>query len=248
MKIPRLIPCLLASDAGLVKTRRFQQPSYVGDPLNTIRIFSQWEAHEIILLSIDRGQRGPDFELVRSVSAECFVPLCYGGGITKLDEIRRLVAIGLEKVSLNSALWKAPMLLREASQEFGSQAVVASLDVTTRSSRYQVLHRDATPLEKLLDQLQADGVGEVLLTAVNREGTGSGYDLDLIRWVSRRLSVPLIAQGGASSLEDVQAALEAGAAAAAAGRLFVYYQEGAVLPNYPDKREVARIESALARQ
>jgi imidazole glycerol-phosphate synthase subunit HisF len=244
----RVIPCLLLSGAGLVKTVEFSQPMYVGDPLNTVRILNDFEADELFLLSID-GQP-PNISLLNDVAAECSMPLCYGGAISSLAQIQQVLSVGAEKVALNTALVTQPNLLSEAAARYGSQALVASIDVRQDSvNRYscyimQGRQRIEQGLDEMLDQVQKAGAGEVLLTSINREGRRCGYDLELVERAARRLSVPLTVLGGAHSLEDLRQAALAGASGLAAGSLFVL--EGrlrSVLVSYPEKAWVRQLRA-----
>jgi len=244
---PRVIPSLLLSKGGLVKTLRFAAPKYVGDPINAVRIFNDKEVDELMVLDIDasRERRGPDFELVEQIAGECFMPLCYGGGIRSFDDARTLFGLGVEKVAIQSAFLENPSILRRIASHAGEQAVVASIDVektwfgkhkaragagvSPRSSDWRLLLREAV----------ANGAGEVLLTSVERDGTMKGMDLPLIEEASRSIEVPLIAAGGAGSLADIRAAVAAGANAVAAGAFFVFHgPHRAVLITYPRYEEL----------
>ncbi|MCX7827731.1 MAG: AglZ/HisF2 family acetamidino modification protein [Thermanaerothrix sp.] len=226
----RIIPCLLLSGGGLVKTTRFSSPRYVGDPINVIRIFNEKEVDELILLDIEasRQNRPPDFELIEQIAGECFMPLCYGGGIKTFEQASRLFSLGVEKVSLQSAALESPELIRKIADHYGSQAVVISADVKKSwlgkkklyfSSRDKALD---LPLEEFLWRCVNLGAGEVLLNSVDRDGTMEGVDCDLIREIAGKLPVPLIAMGGAGSLLHMRSAIEAGASAVAAGGFFFF--------------------------
>jgi len=238
----RVIPVLLLAEDGLVKTERFKAPVYVGDPINAIRIFNEKEVDEIVVLDIRAtpGRRGPDFDRIRELAGECFMPLCYGGGVRTLDDVARLVAVGVEKVAVNSRIVEEPGFMREAADRFGSSTLVASIDVkkglfgrtTVRSAGGR---RDSKrdPVE-FAREMEAMGAGEILLNSIDRDGTFSGYDLDLVRRVSDAVSIPVVACGGAGSLADLHRAIGAHASAAAAGSLFVFQgPHRAVLISYP---------------
>lgn len=247
----RVIPCLLVRDGGLVKTRKFKDSVYVGDPVNAVRIFSEKEVDELVVLDIDasRERRGPNFDLVTEIAGECFMPIAYGGGIRTLDEVRRLVRSGVEKVVINSAATESTDVIRQAADVFGSQAVVAGVDVRrTLLGGYKVVARSATVETRLnldahVQGLVAAGAGEIFLNSVDRDGTMAGYDLDLIRSVTRTVNVPVVACGGAGTVEHLAAAVhEAGASAVSAGSMFVFHgKRRAVLINYPAARELAGI-------
>jgi cyclase len=241
----RVIPCLLLKDRGLYKTVRFSDPKYVGDPINAVRIFNDKEVDEIVVLDI--GASGPDeldLAMIEDFATECFMPLCYGGGIRTMDDARRLFELGVEKVCINTAAVTTPDLIEEIVEVFGSQSVVVSIDV--KSFRFRgpgvVIRggRERTGLQPVehAREVARRGAGELLLTSVDREGTGSGLDLDLLREVTSSVSVPVIAHGGVGNLSHLAEAFSHGASAAAAGSLFVF--EGphrAVLINYPSQDE-----------
>jgi cyclase len=249
----RVIPCLLLRNGGLVKTRRFANPTYVGDPINAIRIFNDKEADELMVLDItaSREQREPNYALIEQFAGECFMPLCYGGGIRTVDQARRLLALGVEKVCLQTAALADPTLVTRIAERGGSQAVLVSIDVK-KNWRGQYKLYAAASAKSLdrpwLEQLQAlvkAGAGEVVLNAVDRDGMMSGMDLDLIRAASASISVPLIAVGGAGSLNDIRQAIDAGASAVAAGAFFVWHgPHRAVLITYPKYQELERLLSA----
>jgi cyclase len=238
----RVIPCLLLQDGGLFKTRRFRRPRYVGDPINAVRIFNDKYVDELVFLDIDASRHGaePDFDLIARIAGECFIPLCYGGGIRTLEHARRIVACGVEKIAVNSMAIDHPDLLTTLSRELGASSVVAGIDVKRDLfGRERVYHPGRRRLTKLdpVEHARAVvrlGAGEIFLNSVDREGTGSGFDLDLVRRVSSAVNVPVTACGGAAGLEDMRAAVKSGASAAAAGSLFVFYgPHRAVLINYP---------------
>jgi cyclase len=252
MLMRRVIPCLLLRGAGLVKTVRFKDAKYVGDPINAIRIFNDKEADELMLLDIaaSRERRGPAFEVIEEVASECFMPLAYGGGIRTTEDARRILKLGVEKVVFNTAAWRDPEVLAEASREFGAQAVVASIDVRRKLfGRYEVYVDGGTvptgmnPVD-YARRMEDAGVGEILLTAVDRDGTLQGYDLDLLAQVTSAVAVPVIAAGGAGSLGDLAAAVAIGGAdAVAAGAMFVFHgKHRAVLITYPSRVD---LEAAL---
>ena len=242
--LPRFIPCLLVDNGKLVKTVRFRAPKYIGDPMNAVRIFNEKGADELIVLDIGAGRTGraPDLSLIRQIAAQCFMPFAYGGGITTLEQIRAILGGGAEKVVLNSAAYTTPELLTEAAAEFGSQSIVAALDVK-RSwfGRQRVVRgpRQRTTGQNPVDYaraLVARGAGEIFINDVDRDGTRLGYDLALIQAVSAAVAVPVIACGGAGQVQDLNRAIAAGAAAAAAGSLFVLYgKHRAVLITYPGR-------------
>ena len=247
---PRLIPCLLLSDGNLVKTRKFKEPTYLGDPINAVKIFSEKCVDELCVQDIEASKngRGPDFELLAEIATEAFMPLSYGGGITTLEQARRLFHIGFEKVILNTAWHHNPALLTEISKTFGAQSVIASIDVKLdmlrRARCYcrggtEPVDGAAAELAKRAEEL---GAGEILLNSVDRDGGMQGYDLKLIQSVAGAVGIPLIACGGAGGAQDMKAALGAGAHAAAAGSMYVFYgQRRAVLIHVPLEKELYEI-------
>jgi cyclase len=247
MLVARLIPCLLLRGGACVKTVRFGRATYLGDPINIVRIFNEREVDELVVLDIDasREKRGPRFDLLEDLASECFMPLCYGGGIGSLNDMRRLFQIGFEKAAICTQAVLNPTLVAAAAREFGSQSVVGSIDVKLDFLRRRRVATHGARQFHALDpvaharQLERLGVGELFLNSVDRDGTMEGYDLDLIRAVAAATGVPVIASGGAGRLEDVAQALRAGAAAGAAGSLFSFAgRNRAVLINYPDRAEI----------
>ena len=225
-----------------MKTERFRASRYVGDPINAIRIFNEKEVDELMVLDIDATRSGaePQYALIERLAGECFMPLAYGGGVRTLEQARRLFRLGVEKICLQSAVLARPRFVSEVAEVFGSQSVVVSIDVRRtcfgRPKVFDSVRRrnHATSLETLLSEVVSFGAGEILLTSVDREGTLSGPDLALIGEVAPRVSVPLVAAGGISCLEDIRQAVLAGASAVAAGAFFVFHgPHRAVLITYP---------------
>lgn len=249
MLIERLIPCLLVQSGGLCKTVRFKQPTYLGDPVNAVKIFSDKEADEIAVIDIAATPSGlgPDFELISHLAAQAFMPVCYGGGVTTLEQMERLFTLGVEKVLLSTSAHANPSLVESAARHFGNQSVVVCLDCRKPflSSRYALYadrgrRRLGEPLIDAARRFEALGAGEIVLNNIDRDGTMQGYDHDLLATVTSALSIPVIALGGANSLDDMRQALHrSGAAGAAAGSLFSFrWPERAVLINYPKDRPV----------
>jgi len=248
----RVIPCLLLSGERLVKTVRFTQPTYVGDPINAVKIFNDREVDELAILDIGatRDRRDPPFDHLQAIAGECFMPLSYGGGIRTIEHARRLFSIGIEKVVINTAADEDPKLLGAIAAEYGSQAVVAGIDVRKDwLGRSRVFTRAGSRNTGKAPRAHAEavvahGAGEILLTSIDRDGTMSGYDVEMIREVSRAVPVPLVACGGAGTLTHLAEAIAAGASAVAAGSLFVFAgPRRAVLINYPS---AADLRAALA--
>ena len=247
----RVIPCLLLQKGGLVKTVKFRNPTYVGDPINAIRIFNDKEVDELMLLDIraSRDRQPPQFDLVADVAKECFMPLAYGGGIRDVGTVGRLFSIGVEKVALNTCAVEQPAVVEQAARAFGSQSIIVSIDAKRRLfGGYEAWVRGATRragLDPVLlaKKMEALGAGEILLNSIDRDGTGIGYDLWLLKAVSQAVDVPVVACGGAGKLDDfAQAVKRGGASAVAAGSMFVFQgPHRAVLITYPGYRELERL-------
>ncbi|MEE1867160.1 AglZ/HisF2 family acetamidino modification protein [Pseudomonas auratipiscis] len=239
----RVIPCLLVRDNGLVKTRKFKDAVYIGDPVNAVRIFSDKEVDEIVVLDIDASREGrePNYELIEEMAGEAFMPMAYGGGIRTIDQVRKLIRSGIEKVVINSAAAESMDVIRQAAELFGSQAVVGAVDVRkTLFGGYRVVVKSASveikvSLDEHVQRLVNAGVGEIFLNSVDRDGMMAGYDIGLIQSVSEKVNVPVVACGGAGTPEHLaQAVKEGGASAVAAGSMFVFHgKHRAVLINYP---------------
>lgn len=250
MNKTRVIPVLLLRGRGLVKTTKFKDPKYIGDPINSVRIFNEKEVDELIFLDITATPegRGPDFDLLADIAGEAFMPMGYGGGITTLDQVRRIFSLGFEKVVINSAGYGSGELIQQASAIFGVQAIVASIDVRkTLMGRYELMShggrtKQAGQLKDHIARLERLGVGEIFINAIDRDGTQSGYDLKLVKEVSAACSVPVIACGGAGSIEHfAEAVHQGGASAVAAGSMFVFVgPHRAVLITYPDRELLSR--------
>ena len=250
----RLIPVLTVDrERRLVKTVRFGERTYVGDPFNVVRLFNEKEVDEICVLDLDATVDGrePDFGFLRELASECFMPLAYGGGISRLAQCEQLNRIGVEKFVLGHAALDAT-LVHAVSRDLGSQALVACVDVAGSGEQARCVTRSAkhatgrAPLEQCL-ALQDAGVGEIILQSVARDGAREGFDLALIGAVAPRLSVPLVALGGAGSSRHLAEALHAGASAAASGSAFTFIGRlRAVLVSYPDRAEMDAIAELAA--
>lgn len=250
MNKTRVIPVLLLRGRGLVKTVKFKDPTYIGDPVNSVRIFNEKEVDELVFLDIfaTKEGRGPDFDLLADIAGEAFMPMAYGGGLSSLDQIRKVFSLGFEKVVIDSAAYDGGELIRQASAVFGAQSIVGCVDVRrTLLGRYVLYShsgrtRQPRGLVDHVKDLEQQGVGEIIVNAIDREGTQSGYDLKMIREVASAVQVPVVACGGAGSLDHMAAAVnEAGATAVAAGSLFVFVGPlRAVLINYPPRDELAK--------
>ena len=243
---PRIIPCLLVQQSGLVKTQGFKDPKYVGDPINAVKIFNEKEADELIVLDIDATMLGrePDFDLIAKLAAECRMPLCYGGGVKTADQAARIVDMGVEKVAISAAAIANPALLSNMAAAVGRQSVVAVVDVRKKTGPfvkgYEVCTHNGKTVHKtdpiaLAKQLQDAGAGEIVINSIDRDGFMQGYDLDLASQFRDVLKVPMTIMGGAGSLEHVgQLVSRLGVVGGAAGSLFVFKGKyRAVLINYP---------------
>lgn len=243
----RVIPCLLLKDAALVKGVQFKNHCYVGDPLNAVHIFNEMEVDELILLDIGATseKRKPNFQMIEDIASECFMPLVYGGGIRELDDIRKILEIGVEKIAINSYAFEYPEFVRKAAQEFGSQSIIVSIDVKKNvQGKNEVfifggeksIGVDPASYAKKIETM---GAGEILLNSIDREGTWEGYDIELIKQVTSAVKIPVIACGGAGKIEDFNQAVKSGASAVAAGSMFVYQgKDRGVLINFPTKVEL----------
>jgi cyclase len=249
----RVIPCLLLRNGGLVKTRGFSEPRYVGDPINAVKIFNEKEVDEIVFLDISAtpAAREPNYDLIRDIATEAFMPFAYGGGVTSVAEVRKLIALGVEKVIINTRAIARPELVREAAEVVGSQSLVVSIDVKrTLFGRYEVVSHGGSRKTGLdpaewAQRAEELGAGEILVNSVDRDGCMSGYDLVLLRRVTEAVRVPVVACGGAGSMADFRSAvMEGGASAVAAGSLFVFHgKHRAVLITYPEYAELERLFS-----
>lgn len=243
MNLQRIIPVLLVDRGRLIKTIKFAGETYIGDPINTVRIFNEKCADEIIVLDIGAAKRGtkPDVEMLGRLASECFMPLCYGGGITSYDDAARLFALGVEKVSVNTGLRAG--CIRPIAESFGSQAVVYSLDVRRRrdGALWAFGKSGTVELGPALDcarEAVDQGAGEIVLHMIDGDGTLAGYDLEAVHEIAEVVPIPLVACGGARDWNDFTAALRAGASAVAAGSLFVFIGRlRAVLISYPTEEE-----------
>ena len=249
---PRLIPCLLVRDKGLVKTVKFSDPKYVGDPINAVRIFNEKAVDELMVLDIDatRMEREPDYRMIENLATECRMPLSYGGGIRTTEQIQRVIGLGVEKVAISAAAVVNPDLISQAATRVGSQSVAVVLDIRKGGflRRPEIVTHNATrrsgwaPAE-FVREAEQRGAGEIVLNFVDRDGTGQGYDLDFVETLRAETTLPMTILGGAGSLEDVLSLWRSqGIVGAAAGSLFVFKGKyRAVLINYPNSAEKAAL-------
>lgn len=246
MLLPRVIPVLLIDGRRLLKTKRFTEPRYVGDPINAVRIFNDKEVDELVILDIGAAVTGePNFEIVREIVSEAFMPVAYGGGVRTLAHMEKLFGLGLEKVSLGAAAATLPGLVGQAAARFGSQSVVVCVDAKRNWLGHATVmtQRGTKTVERKPAEFaracQDAGAGEILLQSIDRDGTFKGYDLPLVKEVAAAVTVPVVACGGAGSFEDIRSVVQLGASAAA-GSLFVFHGKlQAVLISYPSRPELA---------
>lgn len=246
----RIIPCLLLQGDSLVKTVKFGNPQYVGDPINTVRIFNELEVDELMLLDIScaRSRAEPNMPLLAQIANECFMPMSYGGGVRTIEHVTQILRIGFEKVAINTAALEDEAFGRQAADKFGAQSIIFSIDVKKSMwGRYSVRGRGGSRKTGLSPvdwacKAQALGAGELLLTSIDREGTWSGFDIDLLSSVTQAVSVPVIASGGAGKVGHIAAAINTGGASAVAlGSMVVFQSKGlGVLVNFPDKEQIAK--------
>lgn len=247
----RIIPCLLLRNQGLVKTIKFKKEIYIGDPINAIRIFNDKEVDELVFLDIlaTREKRPPNLEYIKKLAGECFMPFAYGGGITNIDQIAELNAIGVEKIIVNSIAFSDASFVKQAVERFGSSTIVISIDVKKDFfGKYHVYTHGGTKkisisLKEILNKINEWQVGEVIVNSIDKDGTMQGYDEFLIKLVTDVLDMPVIALGGAGVIKDFQSVImNAGASAVAAGSFFVFYgPHKAVLINYPTNEQIKSI-------
>lgn len=247
----RVIPCLQLIDDNLVKTVKFDKHSYIGDPINTVRIFNELEVDELCFLDIRASAQGrtPNIEVLQQIANECFMPLSYGGGVKDFETAQKILSIGFEKIVLNTAAYHTPDLVTKISEHFGAQSVIGSIDIKKNIwGKYQVYVNDgkdkiATNPVEWAEKLESLGVGELLVTAMDKDGTWSGYDLDIICKINEAVRVPVIANGGAGSVQDIETVVkECNVSAVALGSMVVYQKKGmGVLVNFPDKKILEKL-------
>ena len=246
----RVIPVLLLRNKGLVKTIQFDKSKYIGDPINAVKLFNDKEVDELVFLDIDASKqnRKPDFDYLKSIASECFMPLGYGGGITTMDDINRLFSIGIEKVILNTVALNNLEIIKEAAKNYGNQSIVVSIDVNQNLfGKYQIFSHSKTKhkqtdLIDYINKVQEAGAGEIIINSVDRDGMMNGYDIKLIQRLSGILTIPMVITGGAGNLKHLKEAEEAGASGVAAGSMFIYHgPHKAVLINYPTYQELKKI-------
>jgi cyclase len=247
----RIIPCLQLIDQALVKTVKFGKYNYIGDPVNTVRIFNELEVDELCFLDIRATveKRQPNLKILTEIANECFMPLSYGGGVKDMEMARKILAIGFEKIVINSAVFNNPILITQISEHSGNQSIIGSIDVKKNVfGNYKVYSHDGIkntnidPVE-WAQNLEALGAGELLVTSMDRDGTWKGFDIEMTKMISNAVSIPVIANGGAGDIEDIGQVIHDGnASAVALGSMVVYQANGmGVLVNFPDKIKLSKV-------
>lgn len=245
---PRIIPCLLVHDKGLVKTVNFSNPKYVGDPINAVRIFNEKEVDELIVLDIDATveNREPDYQMIKNLAAECRMPFCYGGGVKNVLQAKKIINLGAEKVALSSAAIENPNLVKNIATALGNQSVVVVMDIKKQGllKKYRLFTHNgkkkvSADFIQFAKLMEANGAGEIVVNSIDKEGTMKGFDFDLIDKFRNAISIPITIMGGAGSIDDIGKVINRhGIIGVAAGSLFVFkgiYR--AVLINYPNLKE-----------
>jgi len=252
---PRIIPCLLLREKGLVKTVKFKDGKYVGDPLNAVKIFNEKEVDELMLLDIDATTEGrePDFKLIRNIALESRMPLCYGGGVRTVEQCKKIISLGAEKVAISSSVIQNPSIITEMSKAVGSQSVVVVIDIKPKGllGRYEIFSNNGTNATGLnpvdfVKYCEENGAGEIVINSIDHDGMMNGYDIKIAREIRKAVSLPLTILGGASSLDDVSGLIkEFGVIGVAAGSIFVFKGKyKAVLINYPNAAEKIAVLSS----
>lgn len=244
----RVIPCLLLHRGELYKTEKFKKPNYIGDPINAIKIFNDKEVDELMFLDIDASvdNKEPNYQLIEAIAGECFMPLCYGGGIKNIEQMKKIYALGVEKISISSQAVTNPILIQKAAEVFGSQSVIVTIDIKKNfwGKQSVFIHRGKknTKLEPLhfILQIQEFGVGEIVINSIDNDGIMNGYDMELLAQIKNNTNVPIVALGGAGKLIHIKEVFEqAGVDAVACGSFFVYQGPlKGVLISYPSYQKI----------
>jgi cyclase len=244
----RVIPLLLLYNNNIVKTVKFGKFSYIGDPVNSVRIFNEFEVDELIFLDIaaSRERKNPNFNLLHEIANECFMPLSYGGGITNLDHAKKIFDTGFEKISINTSSIEKPELITQIANQYGSQAIIVSLDVKKNifgKKTIRTLSGKKNTKKNPIDwakEVENRGAGEILLTSIDNEGTWNGFDIDIVKQITDNISIPVIAHGGAGNIDHIKEVVKnAKASAVALGSMIVFQKKGmGVLLNFPDKKKI----------
>jgi imidazole glycerol-phosphate synthase subunit HisF len=250
----RIIPVLLLKNSGLIKTTRFKHPVYVGDPINAVKIFNEKEVDELIILDTTATleKKEINYKRIEEIVSEAFMPLGYGGGIQRMDQIEQLFKIGVEKIILNTSALVNPNLVKTASSVFGNQSIIAAIDVKKDFfGNYRIYTHSGTvkqspDLLETIKELENLGTGEIIINSIDKDGTMSGYDVSLVEQVSKNTSVPVVACGGAGTIHHFSEVIHAGASAVAAGAMFVFHgKHRAVLISYPRYQELEKLMNTV---
>jgi cyclase len=251
MAVTRVIPVLLLRNAGLVKTTQFKDPKYIGDPINAVKIFNEKEVDELIFLDITAtpNKKKPPLELLKEIASECFMPLSYGGGITTVEEIKDILKVGIEKVCLNTNAVEDPEMVKRSVERYGSSTICVSIDVKKNFwGKYEIYThcgKQNTKTDPLKFAIEMDkiGVGELMINSIDRDGMMQGYDIELLKKITAEVSMPVIASGGAGTIEHLGDAVKGGGASAvAAGSMFVFQgKHKGVLISYPSQEELKKV-------
>tara|TARA_B100001964_G_C14242906_1_gene605968 strand:- start:1910 stop:2686 length:777 start_codon:yes stop_codon:yes gene_type:complete len=256
MLLPRIIPCLLLTKDGLVKTENFKNPNYIGDPINTVKIFNEKKADELIILDIHATTQNyePNYKLIDKLARESKMPICYGGGIKNLDQAKKIFSFGIEKIGLSSIIFSNLKIISEISNYAGSQSTVVVLDIFKENNEYFIfINNGKTKIDENFDnfivKLQDEGVGEIVVNSINKDGSMSGFDFDLINKIFYLTKIPITVLGGAKDYSDIENVVKKyGSIGIAAGSLFVYKgSRKAVLINYPIKTDKIKIFNNLIK-
>ncbi|WP_263833678.1 AglZ/HisF2 family acetamidino modification protein [Sulfurospirillum oryzae] len=247
----RVIPCLLLKNESLIKTVKFKEYNYIGDPVNTVRIFNELEVDELMFLDIfaSKENRSINFKILKDIANECFMPLSYGGNIKSLEDAKRIFEIGFEKVVINSNAFNNPKLIEEIARYFGVQSVVGSIDVKKTFFGHLKMYschgrkKQNISILEWVKQLENAGIGELLITSIDREGSWEGYDIDLIKSISESVQVPVIANGGCGNIEHIKEIVhKTNVSACAVGSMVVYQKKGmGVLINFPIAEDIVKL-------
>lgn len=253
---PRIIPSLLVHQKGLTKTVKFGKGKYIGDPINAVRIFNEKEVDELIVVDIDATveNQEPDYTMIKNLAAECRMPFCYGGGVKTVEQVKKIISLGAEKVAISSVAVENPNIIKEMAKAVGNQSIVVVLDVkkTGLFGKYELFTHNGKRkanigLLEFAKLAETNGAGEILLNSIDNEGVMNGYDLTLIDKIREAVSLPMTVLGGAGSLSDIQKVIDKyGIIGVAAGSLFVFkgiYK--AVLINYPNLEERSKLYKKL---
>lgn len=248
----RVMPCLLLKNGRLVKTVRFKEEKYIGDPLNAVRIYNQKEVDELVIYDITKTTQGEaiDFNLIEKIASQCFMPVCYGGGVKSLEDFKTLFSLGIEKVSVSSLMFDDPKVVCQAAEVFGTQSIIGTVDLSKPffSSRYSIKTHSATKkqnikLSEIVSYCEGLGIGEIIVNNVNREGTWEGFDIELLKMITNEATVPVVAVGGAGCLDDIKSAVHIGGVSAVCiGSLAVFQSKGmGVLIKFPKMSELENL-------